>query len=1520
MPYIGRNHTSGDHVNNFKVLDDISSYTATFDGTATSVVNTTNNTIRVPLHRFIQGQRVLYTNGGGGNIGGLTTGTAYFIIADTANTFKLATSASNATNSIAVNISSVGTGTSHTINASFDGVNTRFKITHGDGVRGDINSATQLNIAVNNVVQRPNINSASFTEGFSVEDQHKLVFKTAPTSNDIFWGSIIANNLSTFDVSDHKIDTFTGDGSTTEFNLSHVPANNESLMVTINGVLQHPSNATTSRAYTLIASVLKFTAAPGVGDEIQVRHLGFAGATTADVSGFYGRTGNVVLTNQDDVIVNKINVGTGVTIESNGQATFVGVVTFGSGSTTIDNNVVNVGTALTLGHTQGLQFHTQNLHSAGFEVNQINTSGIITASSLDISGNASIGGVLTYEDVTNIDSVGIITAQKDIHVGAGLSVVGVSTFSHSQFDDYIRIGNPAVLGSNTGSQIGRGEGNSRPASLTFNHGGSATLELGSITAAAIIGTNSHGANNKPLRFMTGMNIGTLTGGTIQMEIKNNAVNIFNDLDVDGHTNLDNVNIAGISTFTGVINSTVSTGTAPFVVASTTKVTNLNADLLDGKSTANSNVGNSIVVRNAAGGFVAGDVTFGNIVGTALSVSGITTISNDLHIESTQPRIYLTDTNHNSDWFIGNSDGTIIFYDTTLTNTRFEIYPGNSPTIRPFISTPFTTDCRFDGFVRIGAVGASPNHSLTVGGNSNFSGISTFLDIDVDGHTNLDNVSVAGITTINGGTLTVSGNFPRFYFIDTEGSDLDAYIVNNANLLAFGKTNSPTPSNDVLTLNLSSYLSTFKGNVAVAKDLDVDGHTNLDNVSIAGVTTITGALDVINSSNTTIRIYDSTGTPDSFGLISYNNGTDADDALIIAVDGDNQQSNSHMRFYVDGLTSSAEKFRVDSAGIDVTGNITATGTFGINATTPSAGDLATGASQNAPLLHVYGSGSSATSGAYNLLARFEAGSDADETGAMIVLNHSNDRGLAIEGGRRTGNYAHGALKMIDNLGRVSEAMLIHGGAGQGVDHITFATGVSTTTTRRLLIDNQGNIKTGTIASAINFTDSNSGNTKSIEIGASGGGDALFVAHSSGYGVGYFGYEAGGDRLVIACDGGGNNNKIDFITDAGTSSGGGTDNLNGKSPKMRILANGRIGISKPTPLYMLDIENPNPGNDSKQLIQRWMNSGQNTLELHMYGGNVDQNQFAAVNAEQTISFLTGVDSSNVDSTETTLLMTQNRDLWNQGPSSGNNGGGLFIGRSASPYGNLCALRDGNGRPVVYMAGKYPEINLVHEVPTNTSHGGTIRFATYIQSTNTATGKQFVIGTNGSGTFLDIGYASAGTGVNVHNGINNHSGTTLFRVDSANNTVKIAGHIIQVGYARYDPGADSYTAISIDTKARSAAYLDFTPKYANSKLLIMTRMHTRMIAADGCSYGIDVSTNSGSSWSAISGMHRRDALDFFYKGDSVNHHYTGFCLIQVDASNTSSRRYSPWGQGWGGGTWEISYGHGEHSVTVYEIATTI
>jgi hypothetical protein len=51
-------------------------------------------------------------------------------------------------------------------------------------------------------------------------------------------------------------------------------------------------------------------------------------------------------------------------------------------------------------------------------------TGVITATTanvtgnLTVTGNAEVGGVLTYEDVTNIDSVGVVTARSGIEFGA----------------------------------------------------------------------------------------------------------------------------------------------------------------------------------------------------------------------------------------------------------------------------------------------------------------------------------------------------------------------------------------------------------------------------------------------------------------------------------------------------------------------------------------------------------------------------------------------------------------------------------------------------------------------------------------------------------------------------------------------------------------------------------------------------------------------------------------------------------------------------------------------------------------------------------------------------------------------------------------------------------------------------------------------------------------------------------------------------------------------------------------------
>ena len=65
MPYIGNNFIRGDESKGFKILDDISSYTATFNGSSSTDVSIANDRIQILKHRFIQGQRVtclLYTS------------------------------------------------------------------------------------------------------------------------------------------------------------------------------------------------------------------------------------------------------------------------------------------------------------------------------------------------------------------------------------------------------------------------------------------------------------------------------------------------------------------------------------------------------------------------------------------------------------------------------------------------------------------------------------------------------------------------------------------------------------------------------------------------------------------------------------------------------------------------------------------------------------------------------------------------------------------------------------------------------------------------------------------------------------------------------------------------------------------------------------------------------------------------------------------------------------------------------------------------------------------------------------------------------------------------------------------------------------------------------------------------------------------------------------------------------------------------------------------------------------------
>ena len=138
--------------------------------------------------------------------------------------------------------------------------------------------------------------------------------------------------------------------------------------------------------------------------------LGVTGATT--LSSTLGVTGGSTLSS--DLIVS-------------GLSTFSGITTFGGRVGIITDFVVDGNTTLT-----GLTTMTGDVTAVNLNVTGVATaaafSGNITGVAATFTGNVTIGGTLTYEDVTNIDSVGVITARQGIDVLAGgINAVGVVT-------------------------------------------------------------------------------------------------------------------------------------------------------------------------------------------------------------------------------------------------------------------------------------------------------------------------------------------------------------------------------------------------------------------------------------------------------------------------------------------------------------------------------------------------------------------------------------------------------------------------------------------------------------------------------------------------------------------------------------------------------------------------------------------------------------------------------------------------------------------------------------------------------------------------------------------------------------------------------------------------------------------------------------------------------------------------------------------------------------------------------------
>ena len=117
------------------------------------------------------------------------------------------------------------------------------------------------------------------------------------------------------------------------------------------------------------------------------------------------------------------------------------------------------------------------------------SGGVGIAKSLYVGGNISAGGTVTYEDVTNVDSVGIVTAGAGLKVTAGgANIVGITTSSITALD--------AIS-----EQLVRVDGNT--ATITYNSGGAnigyCTSPTGDITLS-VTGIPTTGFDNQALTF------------------------------------------------------------------------------------------------------------------------------------------------------------------------------------------------------------------------------------------------------------------------------------------------------------------------------------------------------------------------------------------------------------------------------------------------------------------------------------------------------------------------------------------------------------------------------------------------------------------------------------------------------------------------------------------------------------------------------------------------------------------------------------------------------------------------------------------------------------------------------------------------------------------------------------------------------------------------------------------------------------------------------------------------------------
>tara|TARA_B100001989_G_scaffold17524_1_gene10814 strand:+ start:890 stop:3880 length:2991 start_codon:yes stop_codon:yes gene_type:complete len=602
----------------------------------------------------------------------------------------------------------------------------------------------------------------------------------------------------------------------------------------------------------------------GVGTEVY--NIGITSVATLDVLGVSTYRGNLDINASVDISTN---------LSVNNQTTLTGFTTLGS-----------------------------NLFVAGVST----FANTINGTNAEFSGNVNIAGVLTYEDVTNVDAIGIITARSGIKVLAGgINAVGIVTAD----------GLDAIEIKDDGTSITTGA----VSVIDFTGGNTITYNAGTKTVTVPVGAGS-GTGGKFVENATGIH--TLGNVGIGTTTATDKLNVLGDLSLNGKLRVTELRLPGNngqflkSTGVGVTWASFPTARTSTTATATANQTNFpfnyNVGFLDVfvngtklKSTDfTATNGTSVVL--AVGAFVGDTVELISYNTTATGSGGGSGLS-DI-VQDTTPQLggnldlnnkNITGTGNISitgdvtaSNFSGNGSSLTNLNGSNITSgtvaaarvaTLNQDTTGNAGTFT--VTANNTTDeTVYPVFVdgATGSQGAETDTGLTynpntgeltavsfAGSGSNLTGLRAFRNIAVSGSPNVDaNTPESTVTFVAGSNMTITNNpaTDTITFASSGGGGGGTNVGITTNITGTVSVTAGSPSNlDQYTYNTNDIVFEYTvfikngSNYQSQKVLAMrDGTTvNYNEFAVMHSSSLLATMDVVRAGNNILlRITPETG--------------------------------------------------------------------------------------------------------------------------------------------------------------------------------------------------------------------------------------------------------------------------------------------------------------------------------------------------------------------------------------------------------------------------------------------------------------------------------------------------------------------------------------------------------------------------------------------------------------------------------------------------------------------------------------